>query len=155
MAGEAQSAVTVFDVHQCWDALRSAEIGRLAVSAAEYPDVFPVNYSVDQGTVVFRTAEGTKLAAMTACPQVAFEVDGYDADAGEAWSVVIKGRTEQITGLYEGLDALSVPLFPWHADPKHHFVRIVPVDITGRRFHIVDAAVWRTPLTDARSAPPE
>jgi hypothetical protein len=29
-------------------------------------------------------------------------------------------------------------LFPWHAAPKHRFVRIEPEDISGRRFEVVD-----------------
>jgi nitroimidazol reductase NimA-like FMN-containing flavoprotein (pyridoxamine 5'-phosphate oxidase superfamily) len=104
---------------------------------------------------VFRTAEGTKLAAAVTCPRVAFEVDGYEPEAGEAWSVVVKGRAEEIRNMDEVLDAMAFPLFPWHAGPKHRFVRIVPDDISGRRFHILDRAAWRTPLTDAPHSPPE
>lgn len=155
MANHEQPGVTVLKVHECWALLRSAEVGRLAVCVDEQPDVFPVNYLVDHGTVVFRTGAGTKLAAMAANPPVAFEVDGYDPDNGAAWSIVIKGRAEQIQGFYEALDALSLPLFPWHPEPKHNFVRVDPVDITGRRFNVVDSAVWRTPVSDKRSAAPE
>jgi hypothetical protein len=36
-------------------------------------------------------------------------------------------------------NALDLPLFPWHAAPKHRFVRIEPDDVSGRRFHIVDS----------------
>jgi uncharacterized protein len=46
----------------CWALLRSQEAGRLAVLIADRPEIFPINYVVDHGTVVFRTAEGTKLA---------------------------------------------------------------------------------------------
>lgn len=155
MADPAHTGTTVLQVHDCWALLRSAQVGRLAVSGAEYPDLFPINYLVDRGTVVFRTGEGTKFAAVTACPQVAFEIDGYDPDAGEAWSVIVKGLAEEIKEFYESLEALRLPLSPWHAEPKNRFVRIVPADISGRRFHVQDAAAWRTPMTDARNAAPE
>jgi hypothetical protein len=46
---------------------------------------------------------------------VAFEVDGLDAQAGEAWSVVVKGEAVEIERMYDLLDALHLPLFPWHA----------------------------------------
>ena len=46
----------------------SAQVGRLAVSIKEQPDIFPINFVVDHGTVVFRTAEGTKLAAAVLGP---------------------------------------------------------------------------------------
>jgi nitroimidazol reductase NimA-like FMN-containing flavoprotein (pyridoxamine 5'-phosphate oxidase superfamily) len=134
--------MTVLETNTCWELLRRSEVGRLAVSIADHPDIFPVNFVVDRGALVFRTAEGTKLAAAVLGRAVAFEVDGYDADAGEAWSVVIKGRAVELEKLHDLFDALDLPLFPWHASPKHRFVRIEPDDISGRRFHIVDKAVW-------------
>ncbi len=123
---------------QCWDLLRSEEVGRLAVSITNHPDIFPINYVVDHGSVVFRTAEGTKLAASVLGVAVAFEIDGYDADAGEAWSVVIKGEAVEIEQVLGRFDAADLPLFPWHASPKHRFVRIDPQSVTGRRFVVVE-----------------
>ena len=141
--------ITILEANQSWALLRSSEVGRLAVSIGNYPDIFPVNFVVDHGTVVFRTAEGTKLAAAVLGTAVAFEVDGYDADAGEAWSVVIKGRAVEIERMQDVFDALELPLFPWHASPKHRFVRIEPDDVSGRRFDVVDRQAWgvdtRTP----------
>ena len=68
---------------------------------------------------------------------MAFEIDGLDASVGEAWSVVVKGTAVEIERMQELFDALDLPLFPWHAAPKHRFVRIVPGEITGRRFRVV------------------
>jgi len=47
---------------------------------------------------------------------VAFEVDSYDPDAGEAWSVVIKGYAIEIEQMHQYLDALDLPLFPGMPD---------------------------------------
>jgi nitroimidazol reductase NimA-like FMN-containing flavoprotein (pyridoxamine 5'-phosphate oxidase superfamily) len=110
-----------------------------------HPDIFPVNYAVlgdvagsgAEPSVVFRTAEGTKLAAAVLGVAVAFEVDGYDPDEGEAWSVVIKGHAEEIEQIHGGFDPETIPLFPWNAAPKHRFVRIRSTEITGRRFLVV------------------
>src|SRR5690348_8803731 len=88
--------VSLLEPHECWQLLRSTEVGRLAVAVMNQPDIFPVNYVVDHGSVVFRTAEGTKLAAATLGQGVAFEVDGYEPGNGEAWSVVLKGRAVEI-----------------------------------------------------------
>ncbi len=129
-----RTGVDHLDGNECWDLLRRAEVGRLAVSITDHPDIFPVNYVVDHGSIVFRTAEGTKLAASVLGRAVAFEIDGYDEDAGEAWSVVAKGTASEIARLDELFDALDLPLFPWHAAPKHRFVRITPSELTGRRF---------------------
>ena len=66
------------------------------MSIADRPEIFPINFVVDHGTVVFRTAEGTKLAGAVQGDAVAFEADGYERDTGEAWSVVVKGHAEEI-----------------------------------------------------------
>jgi uncharacterized protein len=152
-ADEPGPGVTNLEANASWALLRSHEVGRLAVSIDERPEIFPVNYTVDHGTVVFRTAEGTKLAGAVQ-RDVAFEADGYEPETGEAWSVVVKGRAEEISRVQELLDTADLPLFPWHAAPKQRFVRIVADEITGRRFRVVGHEAWTTPWTDApRSAP--
>ncbi|MDR6556688.1 nitroimidazol reductase NimA-like FMN-containing flavoprotein (pyridoxamine 5'-phosphate oxidase superfamily) [Arthrobacter pascens] len=56
------SQVENLDSGQCLDLLRQVSVGRLAVWVDDHPDIFPLNYTVDHGTLVFRTGEGTKLA---------------------------------------------------------------------------------------------
>lgn len=131
---------------QSWALLRECEVGRLAVVVDGGPDIFPVNYVVDHGSVVIRTAAGTKLAA--ACGhQVAFEVDGYDPEVAVAWSVVIKGEAQRVQGLYEMLDVIDLPLFPWHSAPKPIYVRVTPDGITGRRFEVAGRGTTTVPPT--------
>ncbi len=117
--------------------LRSRDVGRLAVSVAGRPDIFPINYIVDHGTLVVRTAEGSKLAASVVNPVVAFEVDWYSPADGEAWSVVIKGLVGEVKRLEDLVEAMDLPLFPWHAAPKQRYLRIEPEEITGRRFSVL------------------
>jgi nitroimidazol reductase NimA-like FMN-containing flavoprotein (pyridoxamine 5'-phosphate oxidase superfamily) len=124
--------------------LRDSEVGRLAVLVDGRPEIFPVNHVVDHGTVVLRTGPGTKLAAADHGTSVAFEVDGYDAAAGQAWSVVVKGVVERVETTQEMVDVVGLPLFPWHAAPKPCYVRVVPSDVTGRRFVVVAPEHWNT-----------
>ncbi|MEQ8436022.1 MAG: pyridoxamine 5'-phosphate oxidase family protein [Ilumatobacter fluminis] len=119
---------------ECWTLMRSADVGRLAVAIGDHPDIFPVNHFVDGNSILFRSAAGTKLAAAVLGRSVAFEVDGYDATDGEAWSVVVKGTARMIENMFEYLEAEELPLFPWHLGPKPNIVRIEPDEITGRRF---------------------
>ncbi len=123
---------------ECWQLLRRAEVGRLAISISDHPDIFPVNYVVDGESVVFRTAAGTKLAASVLGTAVAFEIDGYEPVDGDAWSVVVKGTAREIEHMIEYFDAEELPLFPWNAAPKPNIVRIEAVEVTGRRFHVVE-----------------
>lgn len=140
-------------VHECWSLLRSAEVGRLAVVISDRPDIFPVNFVLDHGSVVFRTAAGTKLVALSDHEAVAFEVDGYAPEDRLAWSVVIKGRAERIRAMHELFDAGTLPLDPWHDAPKAHFIRIVPQTVTGRRFAVAEFTATEKPF--ARRAAPE
>ncbi len=152
MTTDLGSEVTILDESACWQLLRSTTVGRLAVSTEDSPEIFPINFVVDQGTIVFRTGTGSKLAAVLADPNVTFEADGYESEAGQAWSVVAKGRAAEIRQLHELVDASTFPLFPWPAGPKNRFVRVVPHDVSGRRFHVVDSASWCTELTDVPRA---
>jgi uncharacterized protein len=122
---------------ECWRLFRTQEVGRLAVSIANFPDIFPVNYVVDGQSIVFRTGAGTKFAAAVLGRGIAFEIDGYDPIAGDAWSVVLKGVAREIEHMVEYFDAEELPLFPWHASPKPDFVRLEPTEVTGRSFHVV------------------
>ena len=123
----------------CWSVLGAAQVGRLAVCADGSPHIFPINYVVDEQTIVFRTAPGSKLAASRNA-DVAFEVDEYDVDSGQASSVIIEGRAAEITEAADWDRALELPLFPWHVTPKGHFVRITPDTVSGRRFRAAYAA---------------
>jgi len=135
---EAHSDAVTFslDEDECWRLLSGAEVGRLAISIANRPDIFPVNFVLDDRTIVFRTDEGTKLAAAVLTPSVAFETDGVDG--GKAWSVVVTGRAREIEKMEELYAAVELPIHPWQRAPKHRYVRIVPDQVSGRRFDIAD-----------------
>ncbi len=141
-----QTAAQLRD-NDSWALLRGVEVGRLAVVIDGDPEIFPVNYLVDHGSIVFRTADGTKLAAALAEGTVAFESDGFDSAKNVAWSVVVKGAASEIRDLEEKIYASLLPLAPWHGAPKHRFVRIVPSQISGRQFPVVDRSVWQNPYT--------
>jgi uncharacterized protein len=128
------SGVTVLGEDECWRLLRTADVGRLAVVLTGEPEIFPVNFVVDGHTLVFRTAEGTKLFAVTASSRVAFESDGYDPASGEAWSVVVKGAAERLEHFSDIYAAEELVLFPWQAGQKQWFVRIGHTTVTGVRF---------------------
>jgi hypothetical protein len=115
-----------------WALLRSQSEGRPAVYANERVNIFPVNFAVDHATIVFRTAAGTKVSAVVANESVAFEADGVDLDGSAAWSVVVKGRALPITWAQELLDTSDLALYPLEGQAKQQFIRIVPVEVTGR-----------------------
>jgi nitroimidazol reductase NimA-like FMN-containing flavoprotein (pyridoxamine 5'-phosphate oxidase superfamily) len=136
MNSEPTSEVQSLEHHECWSLLRTVSVGRLAVLVDGHPDIFPINYVVDGETIVFCTAEGTKFAAIFISDSVAFETDAFDEATGDAWSVVVQARAQEIP-MHDLVDDAAFPLYPWSATPKSRFVRLTPLQITGRRFHVV------------------
>ncbi len=145
-----ESGLENLSVDACWTLLRAASVGRLAVWVDDHPDIFPLNYVIDHGTIVFRSGSGTKLAGALADAPVALEIDGYETESSKAWSVVVKGQAKEIREVQEVLGTMDLPLFPWHAGAKNRFVRIIPEVLTGRRFPVAESSAWRSPLSDMR-----
>jgi nitroimidazol reductase NimA-like FMN-containing flavoprotein (pyridoxamine 5'-phosphate oxidase superfamily) len=119
------------DADECWRLLASQQVGRLAVMVGQYPRVFPVNYAVDGGTIVFRTAPGTKLYALERST-VTFEVDDV-TPAG--WSVMVHGvARELLPERHRELAERSTGGgAPWAPGARDHIIRVVPDHVTGRR----------------------
>ena len=138
---------------ECWVALRSTNLGRLSFAVDGQPEIFPINYVTDGGTVVFRTAVHSRIASALDGRPVAFEVDGHSD--GLAWSVIVKGAAREISGLYDSLAVAELPLHPEQGGHKDRVARITPSEITGRRFTVADTHAWETAVTSARRAAPE
>lgn len=149
---ERTGMTSALTVSSCWGQLRGTSVGRLALVVDGRPEIFPMNYVVDQGSVVFRTALGTKMDAIATGP-AAFEADGLDQASDEAWSVVVKGTAVEITDPEELVAAARLPLAPLNGAAKTRFLRLVGDEVTGRRFPVVDPALWRNPFTLHRRDP--
>lgn len=129
---------------ECWALLRTVDVGRLATPTEHSGvDVFPVNHVVDQGSIVFRTALGSKLSNALEATEVAFEADNatlrLDEQArrgDDPWSVVVHGSAELITRQTDLFDSFELPVRPWHVSDKPYFVRLVPTNVSGRRFRL-------------------
>ncbi|MGB3910319.1 MAG: pyridoxamine 5'-phosphate oxidase family protein [Pseudolysinimonas sp.] len=116
----------------CWELVRGETLGRLAVVADDGVDIFPVNYLVDRGTILFRSAPGSKLACIARDPVVALEVDGCDDQ--HRWSVVVRGTARRLDADddIEASGVLGLATLP--GTPKFNYVCITPRVLTGRRF---------------------
>ena len=118
---------------ECRDLLATHGVGRISVSTAPGPAIVPVNYSVVDDAVVFRTAPDATPAA-AAGAEVAFEVDHIDEALSEGWSVLVVGRARRVTdpaAVRRLDDAAYTP--PWPGGGRDLWLRIDPERITGRR----------------------
>ncbi len=124
--------VSILSQTECWDLLSSRSLGRLVTSVDGQPEIFPVNYVVQNRTVLFRSAEGTKLVSAAINNNVLFEAD--DHNVAEGWSVIVKGLARSLRSDEDIAEAEKAQLLPWIATVKPHYVRIRPLSVTGRRF---------------------
>lgn len=129
---ESSNPVTDVPEEACWGYLASQEVGRLVTAVDNQPEVFPVNFVLDGESVVFRTAEGTKLNNVVTNHRIAFEVDGWDEEAG--WSVVLHGTAEVVEDADDLARFAKMPLRPWIPTVKVNWVRLSSDTITGRKF---------------------
>jgi uncharacterized protein len=124
--------ITILSESESWDLLASVALGRLVTSVDGQPEIFPVNFVVQHRTVLFRTAEGTKLVSAAINNRVLFEADEHNV--AEGWSVIVKGMARTLRTDEELEEAERAQLLPWTAAAKPHYVRMKPLSVTGRRF---------------------
>ena len=125
--------VTELTLEECWQMLRDEEFGRLAYRLVDEVHITPINYTVDGGTLLFRTAEGNKLLAVVMGSEVAFEIDRYGEES--ARSVVVRG-TARLLPEDEAHRADNLPLRPWVPTLKYNVVEIQPNVVSGRAFEL-------------------
>ena len=124
----------ILDEERCRELLQSATVGRLAVSTAFGPEIFPVNFVVVHNALVFATDPGVKLDH-SSFARVALETDCLDPVTRTGWVVVAKGHAEDIS---DGADILStrlreVEIDSWVQAPHRHRVAIMHPSVSGRR----------------------
>ena len=125
--------VAILSASESWDLLSGVALGRLVTSVDGEPEIFPVNFVVQDRTVLFRTAEGTKLVSSAINDRVLFEADDHGIEEG--WSVIVRGTARMVRTDEEIQRADRAQLLPWTATSKQHYVRVLPTSVTGRRFH--------------------
>jgi nitroimidazol reductase NimA-like FMN-containing flavoprotein (pyridoxamine 5'-phosphate oxidase superfamily) len=127
------------DMAECLRLITPGGIGRIAYSGRYGPTVYPVNYRLCEGMIVFRTTPDSptdsdlRTGIRGADYRVAFEIDAFDRDAREGWSVLIQGSAHHMDSEPERAAVRAARVEPWPAGDRDQFVRILPSRITGRR----------------------
>ncbi|MFJ2782015.1 pyridoxamine 5'-phosphate oxidase family protein [Kitasatospora sp. NPDC087315] len=118
---------------ECWDRVGTHGVGRIALPVEPGPAVFPVNYTVDAATIVYRTA-AQGAAAPDDGASVAFQVDRIDDHLSQGWSVLILGRAEHVDDPDTVRHLQRLPgTTPWAGGDRPLWVRVRTEKITGRR----------------------
>jgi nitroimidazol reductase NimA-like FMN-containing flavoprotein (pyridoxamine 5'-phosphate oxidase superfamily) len=131
----AQVEIEILKRDECLAAMRTVPVGRIGLTFEGLPLILPVNFTIVEDSILFRTAVGTKLDIAWSGAMVAFEVDRYEADGSMGWSVLAIGQASEITDPRELERVRSVPIRPWVApDAASHLIRVDTTILTGRRF---------------------
>ncbi|MFF8866796.1 helix-turn-helix domain-containing protein [Streptomyces sp. NPDC015139] len=128
--------LTELSATECQALLGSHGVGRLAVPTGSGPEILPVNYSVVDGAIVFRTAAGSPAAPADG-RRVAFEVDRIDDAFSQGWSVLVRGVARTVTDPERRRHyAERAHSRPWVGGVREVWIRIEPDVVSGRRITV-------------------
>lgn len=118
---------------ECRALLVAGQAGRVAVSTPDGPHIIPLNYSVVDESIVFRTSPFSVLATYGRNAKLAFEVDHVRDEAQLGWSVVVRGRADVITDPEELAHIRRIcPPVPWADGARNLHFRLSLQEVTGR-----------------------
>ena len=118
---------------ECLQLMASAPVGRIIYTRQALPAVELVNFAIDNGDIIIRTDHSGKLAAAIREAVVAFEADSLDTDRHVGWSVTAIGQSQEVTDPDETDWLDQIGLRSWAPGDRHHFIRIRPGILNGRR----------------------
>jgi nitroimidazol reductase NimA-like FMN-containing flavoprotein (pyridoxamine 5'-phosphate oxidase superfamily) len=129
-----ETVIETLSQDECLELLARQQVGRIAVVVDGQPEIFPVNFLVDNGTVVFRTDMGSKLHGAVLA-KVAFEVDHLDEAKRLGWSVMVQGTGFDMTDTIDprSEELRQLPVVPWASGDRSYWVKIVASVTSGRR----------------------
>lgn len=122
------------DPAECMRLLSSSRLGRLGMCTPAGPQILPVNHSVLDGAIIFRTQLDSAIAEGTEGSDVAFEADELDDVMQSGWSVLVTGRAEHVEDADEVAELFRRMGEPWAPGLRPLVVRIHPAQVTGRKF---------------------
>jgi uncharacterized protein len=116
---------------ECRSLLAPGGLGRVAVSVAALPAIFPVPFALVDDDVVFRVPEGSTLARALVDRVVAFEADGAERASRSGWSVLVVNRAEAIDDEQTMREAMEHGLDDWPIPGPLVYVRMPTTHISG------------------------
>ena len=116
---------------ECLELLAEHHVGRVAYCDDLGPVVLPVNYAVDQGTILIQTSPHSTLASRLRTAPASFQIDEFDEYTQTGWSVLVRGSAAYV-------DPTDLPAdedrpHTWAEGQRTLHIRITPHDISGRR----------------------
>ena len=118
---------------ECFRLLGFGRVGRVAFTDGALPAVQPVVYHLDDEEIIFRTRNGSKLAAAIRHAVVGFEVDEFDLQARTGWCVLGIGEANEIVDPARLAELAETHTESWVRGHDAHTIAIPLQLVTGRR----------------------
>ena len=137
--GHAEAVTEPLGEAECLRLLAAGGVGRIGYTGRFGPTILPVNFALQDQTIVFRTGqhspmgEDLRTGMADAAYKVAFEVDEISPATREGWSILVQGAAHHVDSGTELATVRQTGVQPWPGGDKDLFIRIVPDRVTGRR----------------------
>ncbi len=128
------------DLARCHQLLATHHVGRVAWSAADGPQLFPVSYAWVEESIIFRTSPYGILSELVRRTPVVFEVDEIDQNRRRGWSVIVRGRAGGVAAPGPASGSVADTTRPWADGNRNLIIGVTAEHITGRTFYPVDGA---------------
>lgn len=119
---------------ECLRLLVGEAVGRIAICTPDGPHVVPVNYVVDEESIVFRTAPYSVVGSNADGARLALEVDALEPESMTGWSVLATGAGAMLSDTF---DIARVRMHggpsPWAGGLRPMHIRLTWHTLTGRR----------------------
>lgn len=117
---------------ECLELLASHKVGRVAYCDDLGPVVLPINYALDQDTILVQISPHSTLSRHLRSAPASFQIDDFDDFNQTGWSVLVRGDAAHVDSADLPADDEDRP-HAWAEGQRTFHVRITPHDISGRR----------------------
>ena len=118
---------------ECRRLLAAKETGRVAFVSDGRVQIYPVNYVMHGGSVMFRTSPYGAIGRVIVGQAASFEVDDFDDFLQAGWSILVTGQARAADE--DTLSTRDAQPEPWADGVRSLLVEVVPEQISGRRVH--------------------
>jgi nitroimidazol reductase NimA-like FMN-containing flavoprotein (pyridoxamine 5'-phosphate oxidase superfamily) len=134
------AGLEVLHTEECLRLLTTVPIGRVVFTDQALPGVLPVTFLVNEGMIVLRAVDCSKLSAAVRNTVVAFEADDFDVEARTGWSVTVIGQARFIRDSAELAVLSALDLVPRTSGLCKYFIVISAEIVNGFRIQATDDA---------------
>jgi len=136
-SGTPVSDTDALDEATCLRLLAGRPIGRLGFSSQALPVVIPVNFVLRERTIVFGSGEGEEAQAARERAVACLQVDQFDEQGVDGWSVLATGRLGVMPPERQP-EGDALPRVPWTLDPPVLLLELLVELVSGRRIRHIE-----------------